>query len=171
MSSATGTSVLTYRNQRSEVAAEHGVEAVHADVGALPFDDASFDVVVAGEIFEHVVHLEATVHEAARVLKPGGLLVCDTINSTHFARVTLVTLSERLPGGPPPGCRDPALFVDPHRLRRLFAEQGVDLHVWGLRPSATDYVRFLLHRGRLVRMVRTQSLAGVYQGAGRKSVA
>lgn len=151
-----------------EIAARHGVEPVQADVAALPFADATFDVVVAGEIFEHVEDLDRTVAEAARVLRPGGTVVCDTINSTAFARLALVTIGERVRGGPPPACHDPRLFVDPRRLQGLFAEGGVDLDVWGLRPSLRHYLGFLIGRRTTVRMVRTRSLSAVYQGLGRK---
>ncbi len=151
------------------VAAAHGVEPVRADVAHLPFPDESFDVVAAGEIFEHVEDLEGTVREAARVLRQGGVLVCDTINGTLFSRIALVAIAERLPGGPPRGCHDPALFVDPARLARLFGQHGVDLEVWGLRPSLPGYVAFLLRRKRPVEMVRTGSTAGVYQAVGRKT--
>jgi 2-polyprenyl-6-hydroxyphenyl methylase/3-demethylubiquinone-9 3-methyltransferase len=151
-----------------EVAARHGVEPVLADVADLPFEDDSFDVVAAGEIFEHVEDLDATVAEAIRVLRPGGLLVCDTLNKTLFARIALVTVAERLPGGPPPACHDPALFVDAGRLQGLCRVRGVDLELWGLRPAAREYAAFLLGRRASVRMVRTRSLAGVYQGVGHK---
>lgn len=150
------------------IAAEHGIETVQADVADLPFADATYDVVAAGEIFEHVENLDATVAEASRVLRPGGTLVCDTINSTLFARLALVTIAERIPGGPPPGCHDPDLFVDAGRLRELFAVHGVDVQLWGLRPSARDYVAFLRDRRRPVHMLRTRSVAAVYQGLGRK---
>lgn len=150
-----------------EVAARHGVEPVHADVTALPFPDDSFDVVVAGEILEHVEALDRLVSEAARVLRPGGTLVCDTINRTLFARLVLVTIGERVPGGPPPACHDPRLFVSPAHLQRLCASHGIDLTVWGLRPSLRDYLALLLGRRQAVRMLPTRSLAGVFQGIGR----
>ncbi len=150
------------------VAAEHGVEGVHADAADLPFEDASFDVVVAGEILEHVTDLDRTVAEALRVLRPGGTFVCDTINATWFARLALVTIGERVRGGPPPACHDPALFVDPRRLQGLCARGGVDLQVHGLRPAPLQFVAFLLRRREAVDMVRTRSLAAVYQGAGVK---
>ena len=151
------------------VAAIHGVEPVLADVADLPFDGESFDVVVAGEILEHVEDLDRTIAEATRVLRPGGTLVCDTINATGFARLFLVTIGERVPGGPPPHCHDPRLFVAPRRLMALCAEHSVALVVRGLRPSLRDYVAFVAGRRPSVRMIPTRSLAGVYQGIGRKS--
>jgi 2-polyprenyl-6-hydroxyphenyl methylase/3-demethylubiquinone-9 3-methyltransferase len=153
-----------------ERAAAHGVEAYHAGAAALPFPDAAFDVVVAGEILEHVTDLDAVVAEALRVLRPGGTFVCDTLNATRFARIVLVTIAERVPGGPPLHCHDPALFVPPARLQALCAEGGVALTVRGLRPAAGEYLAFLLGRRSDVRMVPTRSLAGVYQGVGRKQM-
>jgi 2-polyprenyl-6-hydroxyphenyl methylase/3-demethylubiquinone-9 3-methyltransferase len=150
------------------VAARHGVQPVRADAGALPFADAAFDVVVAGEVLEHVEDLDRVVAEALRVLKPGGVFVCDTINSTLLARVLVVTLGERVPGGPPPACHDPRLFVAPERLRGLCARHGVALRVHGVRPAIGQYVGFLLGRRGRVEMVPTRWLAAVYQGVGVK---
>lgn len=45
------------------------------DATALPFDDDSFDIVIASEVLEHVVADEAAVQEMARVLRPSGMLV------------------------------------------------------------------------------------------------
>lgn len=151
-----------------EVAAAHGVEGVHADVTDMPFEDGRFDVVVAGEILEHVTDLPATVAESLRVLRPGGTFVCDTINSTWFARLALVTIGERVRGGPPPACHDPDLFVDPAELQGLCAAHGVRLAVHGLRPAPLQFAAFLLRRRTHVDMVRTRSLAAVYQGVGVK---
>jgi SAM-dependent methyltransferase len=56
-----------------EVAAGRGIEPVWGDLEApLPFDDASFDAVVAGELLEHVRRPDDVVGEVLRVLRPGG---------------------------------------------------------------------------------------------------
>ena len=65
-----------------DLARSHGVVALRADVCAAPFADRSVDVVCAGEILEHVADSDLVIEEACRVLRPGGLLVIDTIART-----------------------------------------------------------------------------------------
>lgn len=141
----------------TRIAKEHGVATARGDVHRLPVRDASVDVVVAGEVFEHVRDLDTTVAEIARVLRSGGLLVCDTLADNWLCRTVMVTLGERLPFVPA-GIHDPALFVDPARLQRLCATYGIDLKVRGLRPSLT--------LGGEVRMVPMRWTGVLYQGVG-----
>jgi SAM-dependent methyltransferase len=47
-------------------------QAVQGDVLSLPFPDASFDVVIAAEVLEHVPADQQAMVEVVRVLKPGG---------------------------------------------------------------------------------------------------
>jgi SAM-dependent methyltransferase len=62
-------------------AAKLGIETHWADADApLPFPDESFDVVVAGELLEHIRYPAGLVDEAARVLRPGGRLVASVPN-------------------------------------------------------------------------------------------
>lgn len=59
-----------------------GIQPVRANVEEpLPFEDASFDAVVAGELFEHLRFPDALVAEVARVLRPGGVLVGSVPNA------------------------------------------------------------------------------------------
>jgi 2-polyprenyl-6-hydroxyphenyl methylase/3-demethylubiquinone-9 3-methyltransferase len=149
-------------------AREHGVTPVGGDAEHLPFSDASVDVVVAGEILEHVRHPDLVVAECIRVLKPGGTLVLDTIADTWWGRFSAVTVGERMPAGPPARLHDPHLFIDRDALRAVGAHHGVELTLVGLRPSALDYVRWLAGRRADVRMLTTRSTSGLFQAHGTK---
>jgi 2-polyprenyl-6-hydroxyphenyl methylase/3-demethylubiquinone-9 3-methyltransferase len=152
--------------------AGRGVTAVAGDVTALPLRTGSADVVVAGEILEHVTDLPGTVAEVCRVLRPGGLVVLDTLNATRISRFITVTAGEWLRIAPI-GLHDPSLYVDPGRLGAEFAGHGVRLRVRGIRPTITGLLRWLVLPGRptgppLGRVVPTRSTAVLYQGMGRK---
>lgn len=45
------------------------------DERAIPFDDDSFDVIYANQVFEHIRFMDSILKECARVLKPNGVLL------------------------------------------------------------------------------------------------
>lgn len=75
-----------------ERAREKGYEAVVAPAEELPYGDASFDVVVVSELLEHVHDPEPVLAEAARVLRPGGLLFGDV--PTEMGRWGFETIAD-----------------------------------------------------------------------------
>lgn len=149
-------------------ARDHGVVPVRGDVLHLPFRDEVADVVVAGEVLEHVEDPDRLVAEACRVLRPGGTLVLDTIAATWWGRFSSVTVGERMPGGPPPRLHDPRLYVDREQLLRTARAHGVELALTGLRPSARQYLWWLAGRREGVQMRSTRSTAGLFQAVGTK---
>src|SRR4051812_39731335 len=157
-----------------EVARRRGLLTAEGDAVALPIRSGAVDVVLAGEVLEHVPDLPGVVAEVCRVLRPGGSVVLDSIADTFFGRLSSVTVGERIPGGPPVGIHDPALFVNRRQLRAEFARHGVPLTLRGLRLPAWSYLRWVWARSRrpgpppTVRFRTTRLTAGLFQGFGVK---
>lgn len=63
------------RRKLEGVAGDVGVEFVQCSAEALPFGDASFDVILIGYGVRNFVDLGVAMGECARVLKPGGCMV------------------------------------------------------------------------------------------------
>jgi SAM-dependent methyltransferase len=67
-----------------ELCRARGVDARLGDVQSLPFEDASFDLVVAAWVLFHPQDLDRALSEIARVLVPGGRLVAATNSELHL---------------------------------------------------------------------------------------
>ena len=55
-----------------------------ADIQDLPFEDNSFDMVIANSMLYHVPDIEKGLREVRRVLKKGGVFYCATFGEHNF---------------------------------------------------------------------------------------
>lgn len=113
-------------------AAKLGIDTVWADAEKpLPFEDESFDVVVAAELLEHLKAPEELVAEAARVLRSKGTLA-GSVPNTFRLKNRLSFLAGR------------PFDYDPMHMH-MFRPQDVRALLAGLEEPRLEYVA-----GRLV---------------------
>lgn len=66
-----------------------GIKTVVADIEDLPFEDESFDMVVAMFVVVHLGDLQRAFDEAYRVLKNGGIFILSNINQKKAPKLKL----------------------------------------------------------------------------------
>ena len=109
------------------------IEFRQADAEALPFADASFDVVVStfGVMFTPDQGKAAT--ELLRVCKPGGKIGLANWTPEGFIGQLFKTIGKHMP--PPTGVKSPALWGTGERITELFGAQASSIQL-----EQRDYV-------------------------------
>ena len=74
------------------------VTLVEGDATALPFADASFDLITVFELIEHVEQPESVLAEVSRVLAPGGIALISTPNRDVYVPGNPHHVHEYVPG-------------------------------------------------------------------------
>jgi 2-polyprenyl-6-hydroxyphenyl methylase / 3-demethylubiquinone-9 3-methyltransferase len=121
--------------------ARAGGFAIHYQHGVgeqLPLRDASFDAVYCCDVLEHVDDVGRTVREIARVLRPGGVFLYDTINRTRRSRLLVIRLSQDWAATrwAEPNTHDWRWFIRPAELERELAAAGLNVRDRvGLAPA------------------------------------
>jgi 2-polyprenyl-6-hydroxyphenyl methylase/3-demethylubiquinone-9 3-methyltransferase len=121
----------------------------------LASSSATFDVIYASEVIEHVADRSLFISAIASMLHPQGLVIVTTINRSLpallFAKFALEYIVRLVPAG----THDPQKFVRPDELRKEFAAVGIILDdITGLAPSPSGRFR------------QTSSLAINYAASG-----
>nr|WP_238559048.1 bifunctional 2-polyprenyl-6-hydroxyphenol methylase/3-demethylubiquinol 3-O-methyltransferase UbiG [Rhodococcus rhodnii] len=94
---------------------------------ALPVEDASADLVYCCDVLEHVDDVDAVLSETARVLRPGGLYVFDTINRTAVSWVVAIKIMQewRLTRMFDTPIHDWSMCIRPGELTTLMHAHGI----------------------------------------------
>jgi 2-polyprenyl-6-hydroxyphenyl methylase/3-demethylubiquinone-9 3-methyltransferase len=92
---------------------------------ALAAEGATFDVVVAMEIVEHVADLPLFLREVAKMVKPGGLLFLATMNRTLKSFALAIVGAEYLLRWLPIGTHTWSKFLTPKELERAVEATGL----------------------------------------------
>ncbi|MBR7744288.1 methyltransferase domain-containing protein [Phycicoccus sp. BSK3Z-2] len=97
-----------------------------ADAEALPYDDASFDVVMSSVGVMFAPRHETAAAELLRVCRPGGRVGVLSWTPDGFVGRLLATLRPWAPA-PPPGASPPPLWGTPGHVGDLFGDGVTDL--------------------------------------------
>jgi len=103
------------------------IDFTEGDAEALPYADASFDVVLSqfGHMFAPRPKL--AVAEMLRVLKPGGTIAFSTWPPELFMGQFLALMGRHAPAPPPEGASPPPLWGDPNVVRERLGGAVRDL--------------------------------------------
>ncbi|TQF39759.1 SAM-dependent methyltransferase [Bradyrhizobium sp. UNPF46] len=116
---------LLKRGQERAAADHLTVEFREADAEALPFADASYDVVLSTFGVMFTPDQDKAASELARVCKSGGKIGLANWTPQGFIGQLFKTIGKHLP--PPAGVKSPALWGTPARLEEMFASQASDI--------------------------------------------
>ena len=114
------------------------VAAVHAEKAGLTIDyrfTTAEDLAAAGEQFDVVLNMEVVEHVAdplayltacQQLLKPGGLMLCSTLNRNLKSYGMAIIGAEWVMRWLPKGTHDWAKFITPDELYSLIRSAGLD---------------------------------------------
>lgn len=97
----------------------------HTTAEALAAAGEQFDVVLNMEVVEHVADPLAYLTACRELLKPGGLMICSTINRNAKSFAMAIVGAEYVMRWLPKGTHEWAKFITPDELFDLIARAGL----------------------------------------------
>lgn len=159
------------------VAKQHDkTQSVHYEVAnaySLPYPDATFDVVCAMDILEHVEKPALLLSEASRVLKPHGLFFFHTFNRNLLSYFLVIKGVEWCVKNAPKNMHVYPLFIKPEELRQMCLEKNLTVQKFhGFRPQLFSFAFLKLIFTKIVpphfSFCFSKSLATGYCGYAQK---
>ena len=98
----------------------------HTTAEALAAAGESFDVVLNMEVVEHVADPLAYLTACRTLLKPGGLMICSTLNRNSKSFAMAIIGAEWVMRWLPKGTHDWKKFITPDELYDLIRRAGLD---------------------------------------------
>ena len=93
---------------------------------ALVDDGEQFDVILNMEVIEHVADPQAFLNACEALLKPGGLMICSTINRNPKSYMVAIVGAERVMRWLPVGTHEWDKFITPDELFALIKTAGLE---------------------------------------------
>jgi 2-polyprenyl-6-hydroxyphenyl methylase / 3-demethylubiquinone-9 3-methyltransferase len=127
----------------------------------LPFPDASFDYVTCCDVLEHVDDIGLVVAEIARVLKPDGMFLFDTINRTWVSWLFIIKIAQdwKVTAWEAPRTHVWSKFVKPRELMALMAKHRlVGRELRGIGPACNPLAALRSARRRAKGLISRRAL-------------
>ena len=93
---------------------------------AMAADGEQFDVVLNMEVVEHVADPLAYLTACQQLLKPGGLMICSTLNRNPKSFLVAIVGAEHVMRWLPKGTHEWSKFITPDELFDLIGQAGLD---------------------------------------------
>ncbi|WP_172297918.1 bifunctional 2-polyprenyl-6-hydroxyphenol methylase/3-demethylubiquinol 3-O-methyltransferase UbiG [Pseudoruegeria sp. HB172150] len=101
------------------------IDYLHTTAEALAEAGEQFDAVLNMEVVEHVADPQAYLTACRELLKPGGLMICSTINRNPKSFMMAIVGAEHVMRWLPKGTHDWNKFITPDELFALLETSGL----------------------------------------------
>jgi 2-polyprenyl-6-hydroxyphenyl methylase/3-demethylubiquinone-9 3-methyltransferase len=130
--------VATLHAQQSKLAIDYRSGSAEN----LAATGATYDLVLALEVIEHVDHLDLFYDAITRLVAPGGMLILSTLNRTAKSYLLGIIGAEYILGWLPRGTHQWQKFIKPSEMRRALTQRGLEISdVTGMvfRPQSWEF--------------------------------
>jgi ubiquinone/menaquinone biosynthesis C-methylase UbiE len=138
------------------------------DAQSIPFEDKTFDAVIANHMLYHVPDRPKAIMEIKRVLKPGGRLIATTVGENHmremidwYARVHVSKVWESF-------ANPFTLENGPEQLKPYFPHMSVSHYEDNLQITEIEPIMAYIRSGIRVAELSENELAALQQGLEEK---
>ena len=94
---------------------------------ALARDGEVFDIVLNMEVIEHVADPQCYLSSCQKLLRPGGLMICSTLNRNAKSFALAIIGAEYVMRWLPKGTHDWTKFITPHELEKRIRQAGLKM--------------------------------------------
>lgn len=97
----------------------------HTTAESLAAEGEQFDVILNMEVIEHVADPQVFLNACNHLLKPGGLMLCSTINRNPKSFAVAIIGAEHIMRWLPKGTHEWSKFITPDELFEFIANSGL----------------------------------------------
>ncbi len=139
----------------------------------LPFDDKTFQVVMAMDVLEHVPSPQSMIQECSRLIKNQGHFFFHTFNRNLFSYLLIIKCVEYLVPNTPKNMHLYSMFIKPQELNGMLVREKLSIKIMrGIRPKIWQWALWKSLVFQKVfpnfQFVFTRSLIASYAGIAKK---